>query len=809
MKASLCFLFFFCLAGGFSFSQTTIGPNNPSAAVDGGGGTGGVPIWNIASGTPYSSDNGYAFVVDQTKNKNTNYLHITGLGFAVPAGSYISGIKVEVEMYGTIPVGAINKESSILLINSAGTRVGTDHATLATIATADPNSYVTYGSSSDNWGGSLTYADVNSVNFGVAIQYLSGSLNDTAGNYDFYVDHVRVTVTYTTGYDATVNGCFNDGATWGRVSPGAAGIDYPDATIAASIPGGRTVTVCSGTTANCYALIMNSNLSTTTGATLTLADATSILNVADDILMLTSTAISASFAAGTINITGGTITTTDDLVMTADRNGGFVTTQSIEFSGGTMTVNGSVTMSSDQASATTTLNMTAANSVFNLGRDLSLGLGASLTNGVGATGTVNYKGTGTQIVRGAITYFNLTYSGGGLKSLDAATTVKGTFNMTSGSCDMGGLTLILGASTAAIGTLSYTSGALYNGTFFRWFNTATIADGAVAGLFPVGTSTDYRPFYIYWPTTGPSAGGTLSMRHTDPGTGSVVVSFADGASTVVRRTSMTWLLTAANAFNIAINNLNTRIEGTNIGSIGNVNDLRITLVGSVIGTAGTNGGTTSNPIVKRTSLPAFTATSNTFYIGSVDAVSSPLPIELINFDALLNKNRNEVNLTWSTASELNNDFFTIERTHDLEKFEEVITVKGQGTVNSKSNYTSIDDSPLPGKSYYRLKQTDFDGQFTYSELRKIENADIKTQFKIYPNPVVDRKFNFELTGIDPGMEVPLRIVNVQGTSVFEASYKADQSGRIKTTVELNLVSNGMYMVIINTANGLRRKILIP
>ena len=168
-----------------------------------------------------------------------------------------------------------------------------------------------------------------------------------------------------------------------------------------------------------------------------------------------------------------------------------------------------------------------------------------------------------------------------------------------------------------------------------------------------------------------------------------------------------------------------------------------------------------------------------------------------------------MNLTWSTASELNNDFFTIERAANVEKFEEVLTIKGQCTINTKTNYSAVDESPLLGISYYRLKQTDFDGQFTYSELRIIENADIKTQFKIYPNPVVDHKFNFELTGVDPGMDVPLRIVNVQGTSVFEASYKADQSGRIKATVELNLISNGMYMVIINTATGLRKKILIP
>ena len=207
MKTILRFGFILSFVGAIDcYSQVTVGPNNPTAAADGGGGTGGVPSWSVASGTPYSSDNTYATIVSQLKNKNTNYLHITGFGFALPAGSYIAGIKVEVEMYGTVAAGATNRENSVLLINSSGSRVGTDHSTAATLATADPNSYVTYGSTSDTWGGVLTYADINSASFGVALQYQSGSNNNTAGNYNFNVDHVRITVKYTPGFDAVANG---------------------------------------------------------------------------------------------------------------------------------------------------------------------------------------------------------------------------------------------------------------------------------------------------------------------------------------------------------------------------------------------------------------------------------------------------------------------------------------------------------------------------------------------------------------------------------------------------------------------------
>jgi hypothetical protein len=199
--------------------------------------------------------------------------------------------------------------------------------------------------------------------------------------------------------------------------------------------------------------------------------------------------------------------------------------------------------------------------------------------------------------------------------------------------------------------------------------------------------------------------------------------------------------------------------------------------------------------------------SNDFRITTINSTNTPLPIELIDFEAVLKGS--EVELNWSTASELNNDFFTIERAADLEKFEEVTIVKGQGTIHSKTNYSAVDENPLPGTSYYRLKQTDFDGKFTYSDLKKVENTNGKIYLTIYPNPVVDHKFHFELSGIEPGVEVPVKIVNLQGSSVLGASYKADQSGRIRATLDVNGISSGLYLVIINTATGLRNKIVIP
>jgi hypothetical protein len=96
------------------------------------------------------------------------------------------------------------------------------------------------------------------------------------------------------------------------------------------------------------------------------------------------------------------------------------------------------------------------------------------------------------------------------------------------------------------------------------------------------------------------------------------------------------------------------------------------------------------------------------------AQSRLLPIELVSFDA--SYNGKGVDLFWSTASEINNDFFTVERTKDGSCYTPVVQVKGAGNSTSLLNYHAVDENPLSGVSAYRLKQTDFDGRYQYSGL---------------------------------------------------------------------------------------------
>src|SRR5690606_38608251 len=95
-----------------------------------------------------------------------------------------------------------------------------------------------------------------------------------------------------------------------------------------------------------------------------------------------------------------------------------------------------------------------------------------------------------------------------------------------------------------------------------------------------------------------------------------------------------------------------------------------------------------------------------------------------------------VTLIWVTLAEINNQYFEILRGTQKNNLEVIGTVEGKGTTNKTTNYEFIDTTPLQGQSYYQLKQTDFDGKSTKSDIVKIINElTDEVDVKVYPNPV--------------------------------------------------------------------------
>jgi hypothetical protein len=128
------------------------------------------------------------------------------------------------------------------------------------------------------------------------------------------------------------------------------------------------------------------------------------------------------------------------------------------------------------------------------------------------------------------------------------------------------------------------------------------------------------------------------------------------------------------------------------------------------------------------SIPGF---SELWLHGS--STNSPLPIELLSFTAEVENNHVELN--WATISENNNDYFNVERSVDGINFTSINTINGAGNSVQTLFYSMVDITPMGGKSYYRLKQTDYNGGTSYSSIETVEFGKRNNIiFDIYPNP---------------------------------------------------------------------------
>jgi len=176
------------------------------------------------------------------------------------------------------------------------------------------------------------------------------------------------------------------------------------------------------------------------------------------------------------------------------------------------------------------------------------------------------------------------------------------------------------------------------------------------------------------------------------------------------------------------------------------------------------------------------------------SAGTPLPITLLEFNATPTQDQ-EVVLTWQTASEIDNDYFTIERSKDDNNWNEIGEVEGAGNSTITLDYNLLDPLPFLGVSFYRLKQTNFDGEFTYSEKRKIifDNSTNK-KISIYPNPTYSRV-------IVRGVHSELTIYNIIGEII---NHKTIQHVLSPTSYQLDLSSLTVGIYYIKTNSGVYR-----
>jgi hypothetical protein len=169
--------------------------------------------------------------------------------------------------------------------------------------------------------------------------------------------------------------------------------------------------------------------------------------------------------------------------------------------------------------------------------------------------------------------------------------------------------------------------------------------------------------------------------------------------------------------------------------------------------------------------------------------SSTLPVELVSFGAA--PEMEKVKVFWSTASEENAKEFIIEKTRNGMDFTEVTHVPAAGNSTVLLNYKGYDDNPLTGNNYYRLKQVDFNGKFTYTKLVTASYQPTVSGFSIVPNPAKDKaKIAFNSSG---SYASSLKITGMDGKVILNREFISDE-GRNEYIIDMDKMSKGIYSV---------------
>jgi hypothetical protein len=179
-----------------------------------------------------------------------------------------------------------------------------------------------------------------------------------------------------------------------------------------------------------------------------------------------------------------------------------------------------------------------------------------------------------------------------------------------------------------------------------------------------------------------------------------------------------------------------------------------------------------------------------------------IPVELTSFTASIING--SVTLNWQTATEINNSGFEIERSvisNEVKNliWEEIGFVNGYGTTTSAKQYSFTDNSPLSGNLYYRLKQMDFDGSFTYSNELEVNFNGVVSDFVLeqnYPNPFnPSTQISWQSAA---GSHQTLKVFDVLGNEVAVLVDEFREAGNHRITFNATVLASGIYYYTLTT-----------
>jgi len=396
------------------------------------------------------------------------------------------------------------------------------------------------------------------------------------------------------------------------------------------------------------------------------------------------------------------------------------------------------------------------------------------------TSTVNFLGSSAQVIP-AVTFNNMTVNNATGASLAGNIAINGTVTLTSGILTTGAFAIDLGVSGSIVeatptvtAPTSYVTGTVkatrslmqnVNNTFgglgieltdANLDNNSTlvtrVTGTACIGNF--GTKTGIKRYFTITPTTDAGLNGTMVFHYFDNE------------------------ITGHTEANIKIyKSIDNRSHWTVQNSSIDVANNKATLTGI-------------------STFSDWTAS---------DAVNQSLPITLTDFTAHA-KNKT-VMINWQTATEINNDFFTLEHSINGEQWNIIFSCEGAGTSTNEHYYSYIDYNPSEGINYYRLKQTDIDGAFTYSPIESVELNNNNVDFMVYPNPGKLEAITIMIKSLSTD-NATLSIIDATGRQICSGVIEQTTMNVSIRLSDICTINPGTYFISICTKDMVVRKKIV-
>jgi Secretion system C-terminal sorting domain len=466
--------------------------------------------------------------------------------------------------------------------------------------------------------------------------------------------------------------------------------------------------------------------------------------------------------------------------------------------GGTINISGNMSAGTAANAIRTQINFGTSGGILTVGGNWSGGQisGTSGTINIagnvttppinnGFTGMVNFNGGGIQTITGAATLTNLAMTNAAsILTLGGNLTVTGTLTLTAGKINTQTFALILTGTPATQISGGSSASYVYSTGAGRLQRNGLTA--AASYTFPVGTSTNYMPVVLV-----PSATNDFAVNVYTPAS----VTGVQGGAAFTDKSSMVdavWNIdrpTGTGSAGVIIQWVDA-LEGSNFATFGD----------GQIGISQFSAGSWS-PAIATTAIASANivgASFSTFGAFGVGLIGVVLPVKFGSIKAY--EKQNGIQLDWKVYSENKVKSYEVERSADGRSYTSVGSLPALYNNTSDGDYGFFDANPLPGTSYYRIKNNDLDGKSAYSIVVRVNRNKTIKGLSLYPNPIVNGIVLLQGSDLGRG-NYKINIFGANGQEIYKQQIKHN-GGTISHTIELpSTISKGVYMLSVKDENG--------